>query len=70
MHFHPATLVEQLPEWEFHKGFFFVTWDEQSWAYPPHQFFAMLAQMGKLAREYRVGDATILAFHEREDAGD
>jgi hypothetical protein len=60
----PAILVEHQPEWEFRGGFFFVTWEGQSWAYPPVQFFQMLTRMAKVAREYRVVGGEVLPFKQ------
>jgi hypothetical protein len=64
----PAILVEVDPEWTFDRGFFKVHWCGQCWAYPPHQFFAMFARMGEVAREYRMAGAEVVPFPERVGA--
>jgi hypothetical protein len=64
----PAILVEDQPEWEFRGGFFFVTWNEKTWCYPPHAFFKMFAAMGEVARQYNFAGAEVIPF-PKVDAG-
>jgi hypothetical protein len=58
----PAILVEVDPEWTFDRGFFKVHWAGQTWAYPPQQFFANLARMAEVARQYRFGEGEVIPF--------
>lgn len=63
----PAILVEEAPEWSFTGGHFVVEWNGQRWAYSPHNFFAMFAAMGEVARQYRHAGAEIIEFPMPED---
>jgi hypothetical protein len=39
-------------------------------AYPPRLFFAVLANMAEIAREYRFGEGEVVAFPRREAAAE
>jgi hypothetical protein len=65
-------LVEEPPEWEFRGGMFVVCCQRTGVcrAYPPRLFFAVLANMAEIAREYRFGEGEVVAFPRREAAAE
>jgi hypothetical protein len=64
-------LVEELPKWERRNGMFIVSCERTGVcrAYPPHQFFALLANMAEIAREFRFGEGEVIPFPSRVGAG-
>jgi hypothetical protein len=63
----PVSLVEEVPEFEFRDGMFYVTCARSSIAraYRPSLFFATLAAMAQCARQYRVNGAEIIPMPPR-----